>query len=93
MAVVVHIPAALREFTDGAARVVLDGTPSTAREALVRLGERHPGVCERVLDEQGGVRPHVNVFVGVESIRWTGGLATALPDGAELSIVPAVSGG
>lgn len=93
MAVVVHIPSDLREFTGGASRVILDGSPSTAREALALLTARHPGVRDRVFDEQGEVRPHVNVFVGVESIRLAGGLATALPDGAELSIVPAVSGG
>jgi molybdopterin synthase sulfur carrier subunit len=39
------------------------------------------------------VRPHVNVFVGTESIRFTGGLNTPVPDGAEIWIVPAVSGG
>src|SRR5947208_1131227 len=52
-----------------------------------------PGVRDRVLTEQGDVRPHVNVFVGTESSRWSGGLATPVPDGAEISILPAVSGG
>ena len=48
----------------------------------------------RVRDrETGQVREHVQVSVGVESIRYTGGLATAVPDGSENSIVPAVSGG
>ncbi len=51
------------------------------------------GVRDRVVTEQGQVRPHVNVFVGDESIRFTGGLSTPLSDGAEISIVPAVSGG
>jgi len=53
----------------------------------------HPGVRDRVMDEQGRVRPHVNVFVGHESIRWTGGLETPIPPDAELFILPAVSGG
>ena len=43
--------------------------------------------------ETGDVRPHVNVFVGTESVRFLDGLATELPDGATLTIVPAVSGG
>jgi molybdopterin converting factor small subunit len=50
-------------------------------------------VRDRVVTEQGEVRPHVNVFVGVESIRFTGDLATPLAADAEISIVPAVSGG
>jgi molybdopterin converting factor small subunit len=50
-------------------------------------------VRDRVLTDQGAVRPHVNVFVGPESIRFTGGLDTPVSDGAEISILPAVSGG
>jgi molybdopterin converting factor small subunit len=50
-------------------------------------------VRDRVLDEQGRVRPHVNVFVGAESIRETGGLETPLGAGSELHIIAAVSGG
>jgi sulfur-carrier protein len=50
-------------------------------------------VKDRVMDEQGRVRPHVNVFVGAESIRDTGGLETPLAAGAELHIIAAVSGG
>ncbi len=46
-----------------------------------------------VLTEQGELRPHVNVFVGAESIRVTGGLATPLGEKAEIWILPAVSGG
>jgi molybdopterin converting factor small subunit len=45
------------------------------------------------MNEQGQVRPHVNVFVGRQSILHTGGLRTPLGDGAELYILPAVSGG
>ena len=44
-------------------------------------------------NEQGDLRPHVNLFVGSENVRDLSGLATPLADGAELSIIPAVSGG
>ena len=90
---VVHIPGYLRQFTGGRARVALETRPATAGEALEALWTLHPGVRDRVVTEQGEVRPHVNVFVGSESIRFTGGLATPLADGGEISIVPAVSGG
>ena len=62
-------------------------------EALDALCGLHPGVRDRVVDERGEVRQHVNLFVGAESIRYTGGLATRVPEGSEISIVPAVSGG
>jgi hypothetical protein len=35
----------------------------------------------------------VNVFVGDENIRYTGGLATPLSGDTEVAIIPAVSGG
>jgi MoaD family protein len=93
MAVSYYIPAFLRTFTDGETRVELDTSPVTVDEALAALCELYPGVRDRVLTEQGEVRQHVNVFVGEESIRYTGGLDTPITDGVEIAIVPAVSGG
>lgn len=93
MSVSYYIPAFLRVFTGGKTRVELDAAPVTVDEALAALCESFPGVRDRILTEQGEVRPHVNVFVGEESIRYTGGLDTPIPDGVEIYIVPAVSGG
>ncbi len=93
MPVTVRIPAALRSFTGGRDRVQLHGAPATVGEALQEVGRLYPGVRDRVLLEEGTVRPHVNVFVGTENIRDTGGLATPLRDGSEITILPAVSGG
>jgi molybdopterin converting factor small subunit len=93
VSLLVHIPGYLRTFTGGRSRVLLDGGAATVRQALERLWALHPGVRDRLVTEQGEVRPHVNVFVGNESIRFTGGLDTPVAEGAEISIVPAVSGG
>ena len=93
MAVSFLIPAFLRPYAAGASRIQLDDESTTVLEALRALRARHPGVWDRVLTEEGVVRQHVNVFVGDESIRYTGGLATPVAPGAVISIVPAVSGG
>ncbi len=93
MAVCFLLPTYLRPFAAGASRLELSGRAPTVAAALEALRALHPGVLDRVLTEQGDVRPHVNLFVGDESIRHTGGLATPLGDDAEISIVPAVSGG
>ena len=93
MAVTFLIPGYLRAFTGDRNRVTVTSSPATVAEALAALWAVHPGIRDRVVTEQGDVRPHVNVFVGSESIRFTGGLSTPVPDGAEISIVPAVSGG
>jgi len=93
MAVRFILPAYLRPFAQERSGLELDASPATVRDALEALRALHPGVLDRVLTEQGEVRRHVNVFVGEESIRHTGGLETPLADGSEISIVPAVSGG
>ena len=93
MPVRVRIPAPLRELTQGRLWIELHTSPGTVEDVLAALGREYPAVRDRVLTETGEIRPHVQLFVGDESIRFTGGLATAVPDGAEISIIPAVSGG
>jgi molybdopterin converting factor small subunit len=93
MPVVFRLAAPLRPYAAGRDRVEIHGAPATVREALDALGKVHPGLRERVLSERGTVRPHVNVFVGSESIRHTGSLETPLSSSCEISLLPAVSGG
>lgn len=59
------------------------------RPRWTRCGRRARRLRDRVVTEQGEVRPHG----GVEGIRFTGGLATPLPGSAESWILPGVSGG
>ena len=93
VAVTFHIPGALREFTGGQSRVLIDASPATLAEALAALWAVYPGVRDRIANEQGQVRQHINIFVGNEDVRYTGGNMSRVPAGAEISIVPAVSGG
>ena len=93
MAVRVRLPVTLRDLPGVKAVVTLPGQPGTVADALAALWRELPSLRDRILTETGDVREHVQVFVGVESIRYTGGLATAVPEGTEISIVPAVSGG
>jgi sulfur-carrier protein len=93
MLVTFHIPGALREFTAGHGQVEIDLSPATLADALSDLWTLYPGVRDRVVNEQGQVRQHINIFIGDENIRYTGGLASPVPAGCQISIVPAVSGG
>jgi len=88
-----HIPGALRQFTKERDKVVLEHAPATLGDALAALWTLHPGVRDRVVTEQGQVREHINIFIGEENVRYTGGLASRISEGCEISIVPAVSGG
>ena len=88
-----HIPGALREFTDGHSTVEIEASPATLAGALAALCAQYPGIRDRITTEQGEIRQHINVFIGDENVRYTGRLASRVSDGAEISILPAVSGG
>ncbi|MGZ4777630.1 MAG: ubiquitin-like small modifier protein 1 [Thermoanaerobaculia bacterium] len=87
------IPAPLRELTGNRREVRADGRADSVSGALSLLWRECPAVRDRVLTELGELRPHVNIFVDGESIRFSGGLAAPVRDGAEIVIVPALSGG
>jgi sulfur-carrier protein len=89
--VTVRIPAALRSFADGASEV--STTPGTLAEILRQLAGRHPQLSQRIVTPDGDLRPFVNVFVGRNNVRSLQGLSTPVPEGAVLSILPAVAGG
>jgi len=93
MAFVFLIPGPLRELAGDRGEVRLDGAARSVDEALSLLWARWPAVRDRVLTERREVRPHVNIFVDGESIRDAGGLGAPVRDGAEICILPAVSGG
>jgi len=93
MPVTFRIPGALRPLAGGCDTVRVDTSPRTAGAALEALWALHPGLRLRIVTEQGQVRPHVNVFVGMDSIKDLQGLETPVADGALIAIIPAVSGG
>jgi sulfur-carrier protein len=93
MPVTFFIPGPLRPFAAGKSHVVIEESPAVLGQALEALCTQCPGIRDRLLTEQAQVRPHLNVFVDRENMRYTGGLQTPLADDAEISILPAISGG
>jgi molybdopterin converting factor small subunit len=91
MAIDVRIPTILRPYTGGARAV--DGTGASVIAVIDDLEKRFAGIKERLVDETGDVRRFVNIYVNDEDIRFTGGLDTAVTDGATIVILPAVAGG
>lgn len=90
MAVKVQIPTPMRQHTDGQATVEAAG--ATVKAVLDHLGQKHPGIVSRIF-ENGQVRRFVNVYLNDEDIRYLDNLNTAVKDGDELAIIPAVAGG
>jgi sulfur-carrier protein len=87
------MPGALREFAGGRDEVRVAGGARTAADALALLWAECPGARDRVMNELGEVRTHINIFVDGENIRHAGGLGAPVRDGSEIIILPAVSGG
>lgn len=62
----------------------------TVAAALAELDRRFPGLRFRLVDEQGGIRPHIKLFLDARQVR---DLGIGLPASGELMIVGALSGG
>jgi MoaD family protein len=93
MGITIELPAALQAFARGRAVELPAAGCATVADALAALAARHPGVVDRMMDERGALRPHVNVFVDARNIRFAEGLRTPLAPGSTIVVVPAVSGG
>ncbi|MHB8421394.1 MAG: ubiquitin-like small modifier protein 1 [Leptospirales bacterium] len=91
MSVLIRIPTPLRPLTNGQNEVKETG--DNVREILDKLTARYPGIGERLLDEKGEVRRFINIYVNEEDIRFREGVQTAVKEGDELSIIPAIAGG
>ena len=93
MRILFRIPGPLRSLAGGQSHVEVETVGSTLEDALESLFAAYPGIRDRVLTERREIRSHVNVFVGTTESRASAGLATPLSNGAEISIIPAISGG
>ncbi len=91
MAVTVRLPTVLRPHANGQSRVDAEG--STVAEAVSWLVGEFPGIAPNLLAEDGSLHRFVNVYVNDEDVRYLSQMDTALSDGDELSILPAVAGG
>ena len=91
MAVLVRIPTPLRSLTKGSAQVQASG--ATVLAVIDDLERQYPGLRDRLVDDDGGIRRFVNVYVNQEDVRFLEGDKTALKDGDEMAIVPAMAGG
>jgi len=91
MSLKVVIPTPLRKYTAGAETVQVEA--STVQEVLDTLDSKYPGFRSSVCDEKGGLRRFINIYLDGEDVRFLENLKTPVTDGAEIAIVPAISGG
>ena len=91
MSLRIIIPTPLRRLTGDADTVEVEA--GTVQEIIDRLEGRYAGIRARLCDDGGQLRRFINIYVNGEDVRFLDNLATRVPDGAEVSIVPAIAGG
>ena len=91
MAATVRIPTPLRRLTQNQPEVEAEG--DTIESLIENLEANYPGIKERICDESGNIRRFVNIYLNDEDIRFLDGNATAVKDGDEISVIPAIAGG
>lgn len=84
----VRVASPLRSYTGGAASVTARG--DTVAELLADLERRFPGMRFRMIDEQGGIRPHIRFYAGTREIH---GLTERMGEDTTLHVICALSGG
>ena len=91
MAVKERVPTPLMKLTDNQSEVTAEG--ATISEILNNLESQFAGIKERICDENGTPRRFINIYLNEEDIRFLDGESTAVKDGDEISIIPAIAGG
>jgi len=81
----------MRPLTGGEKQISVD--PGSLGDVIASLETAHPGLRERLLDDEGSLRKFVNVFVDDDDVRYLDGLDTVVADNITVSIIPAVAGG
>ena len=87
----VRIPTILQPAAEGAA--VVEAAGVTVGEVLRAVGDRHERFARLVFERDGSLKRYLAVFVGDQDVRHLRGLDTPVPDGAEVIVLPAASGG
>jgi molybdopterin synthase sulfur carrier subunit len=91
MSSTIRVPTPLRKLTNGQDTAEVEG--ETLGAGLDSLETQFPGIKERIIDASGELHRFVNIYVNGEDVRFLDGMNTAVSEGDEISIVPAVAGG
>lgn len=91
MGIEVRVPTVLRKHTDGERRV--SGDADHLRGLINDIGDRHDGLRNALIADDGSLHRFINVYVNDEDVRFIDGIDTPLSDGDVVSILPAVAGG
>ena len=86
-----RLPTPLRAYTSGQSEISVHGSQVSA--AVDDLVEQYPALKPHLFNEQGALRPFVNLFLGEDNIKDLQGLDTPLQEGDRLLLIPSIAGG
>ena len=90
----VRLYATLRPRVGGQGVLDVPWSPGdTVADVIRELVRRKPALQGHILNDEGLLLPHVNVFLNGRDIRYLKGLETRVDGDAELFIFPPVAGG
>ena len=84
----VFIPSLMQNLTGGKTRVEIEG--STVRQIINNLDEQHPGIKERLVDDNR-VKPNISVAIDGEVTSL--GMLEKVGEKSEVHFLPAIGGG
>lgn len=87
----IHIPSALRRFTENQAAVAVEA--ATVGQALTGLASLYPSLKKHLYSDEGTLRSFVNVYVNDEDIRHLDRENTTVTERDEIHIIPSIAGG
>jgi molybdopterin synthase sulfur carrier subunit len=91
--ITLELPRALGVTLDSGTAMSVESRPATVRDAFAELGRKSPAALDRLVNERGELRQHVNVFIDAENVRYMQGLDSPIPDGSTVYVLAAISGG
>lgn len=86
-----RIPTPLRAYTGGKSEVTVAGAKIS--EALADLTTQYPAIKPHLFNENGDLRPFVNLFIGESNIKDLQGVETPIKDGDRVMLIPSIAGG
>lgn len=79
-------------YTTNSKEVEIEPKGDTVKEVLSSLIAAYPTLGPAILNEDQ-LRPYVNLLVNGKSIKETGGLATKIKEGDDVTLFPPMAGG
>ncbi len=87
----IRIPTPLRPYTDGQSDLSVPG--ETVGQVLENLLQQFPALRPHLYNEQGELRPFVNLFVGEDNIHDLQGMLTPVQEADRILLIPSIAGG